>query len=180
MQPVFTIGHSDRDPSEVIAMLRDAGVSRLADVRAFPMSRSNPGFNEAALAPLLAAHGIEYRHLAALGGRRRRDKSIPPQVNALWRNASFHNYADHALTPAFRTGLDALLDWGARRRCAVMCSEAVWWRCHRRIIADWLIAAGREVWHIMAQGRLTAATPTPGAAIGPDGSVTYPAPPASA
>lgn len=161
-------------------MLRGAGVGRLADVRAFPMSRSNPGFNEAAFAPLLAAQGMEYRHFAALGGRRRKVDAIPPQLNALWRSRSFHNYADHALTPPFRAGLDALRGWGADRPCAIMCSEAVWWRCHRRIVTDWLIAAGHEVWHIMAEGRLTAASPTPGAILGSDRSVTYPAPDALA
>ncbi|MBI4045748.1 MAG: DUF488 domain-containing protein, partial [Devosia nanyangense] len=91
-----------------------------------------------------------------------------------WTNDSFHNYADYALSEPFRAGLERLLDEGSRRRCAIMCSEAVWWRCHRRIVADYLIAAGKSVFHIMDKGHIEPAHLTPGAVVQPDGTVLYP------
>src|SRR5690606_20945149 len=99
---------------------------------------------------------------------------IPPQLNAGWRNRSFHNYADYAHTPDFRAGLERLAYLGRERPCAMMCSEAVWWRCHRRIIADYLLARGEEVIHVMARGRLEPARLTSGAVVTSDGSVVYP------
>lgn len=173
--PFFTVGHSNRSAEDFIALLREAEVSRLIDVRAFPRSRTNPAFNEDALPGTLAPHGVSYRHLAALGGRRRKSASVPPEVNAYWTHPSFHNYADYALTPAFRTGLDELIALGRKDRCAIMCSEAVWWRCHRRIVTDWLLAQGETVFHILGPRHVDAARLTEAAVLRADGSVVYPA-----
>ena len=171
--PIFTIGHSNRSVTELIALLREAAADVLADVRAFPRSRTNPQFNGPDLQRDLAAAGIAYRYMPALGGRRHGRKRSSP--NTLWRNESFRAYADYAGTPEFRTGLEELCTVAREHRCAIMCAEAVWWRCHRRIIADYLLAAGFEVVHVLGRGKLTPATPTPGAQRAPDGGVIYPA-----
>ena len=121
----------------------------------------------------LAAAGIAYRFLPALGGRRHgRAESSP---NTLWRNDSFRAYADYAGTGEFRAGLAELCALTGEHRCAIMCAEAVWWRCHRRIIADYLLTAGFEVVHILGPGKLTPATLTPGARPSADGGLVYPA-----
>jgi len=172
--PFFTIGHSDRSIEAFVGLLRPAGVERVVDVRKMPMSRANPQFDEAALAAALAACRMSYEHAPALGGLRGRSPGIAPEINGRWENRSFHNYADYALSAPFRAGLDRLIAEGRARRCAVMCSEAVWWRCHRRLIADNLIARGETVFHIMAPDRLEPARLTPGAVVRPDGSVVYP------
>ena len=172
--PYFTIGHSNRRLDEVIALLQASDVGLVVDVRAFPRSRTNPSFNEDTLPGALASHGMAYRHLAALGGRRRRSETVPPETNGFWTHQSFHHYADYALTPAFQAGLDELVALGRRHRCAIMCSEAVWWRCHRRIVADWLLARGETVCHILGPGRVDAAAMTEGARIAPGPVVTYP------
>jgi uncharacterized protein (DUF488 family) len=126
-------------------------------------------------APALAACDIGYEHIASLGGLRGRARDVPPDVNAFWQNDSFHNYADYAMGESFRRGLTALRDLGRTHRCAVMCAEAVWWRCHRRIIADYLIAAGEAVFHILGPGHIERADRTRAAQAGPDGSLIYPA-----
>lgn len=172
--PYFTIGHSTLTVDELAARLHAAGVTRLIDVRSIRRSRTNPQFNQDALAPALAARGIAYEAMADLGGRRGRQRAVPPEVNGWWDNESFHNYADWALQPAFRAALARLRELGQRQRCAVMCAESVWWRCHRRIIADHLLAAGETVRHIM-DGAIDEARLTPAAQVQPDGSVTYPA-----
>ena len=171
--PFHTIGHSTLTVDELAERLKAAQITQLIDVRAIPRSRTNPQFNRDTLQGALAPHGIGYRHLAALGGRRSLQRNVAPEVNGFWDNRSFHNYADYALQPAFRQGLMALRDLGQRERCAVMCSESLWWRCHRRIIADHLLAAGETVRHIMAD-RIEDAKLTPGAQVHADGSVTYP------
>lgn len=173
-RPFYTIGHSNRSLSGFIDLLAGPGVGNLADIRAFPMTRANPQFNGEVLAAALADRQIGYEHVADLGGLRKRVRDIPPEVNGLWQNRSFHNYADYALTPPFHAGFAHLLAEGERRATAIMCAEAVWWRCHRRIVADWLIARGETVFHIMEGGRLHPATLTPGAVVGPDRTVTYP------
>jgi uncharacterized protein (DUF488 family) len=145
------------------------------DIRKIPASRANPQFNGASLADSLAAAGISYEHAAALGGLRKRDRGVPPDVNGLWTNGSFHNFADYAHSAEFRAGLDRLVEAGRDRPTAIMCSEAVWWRCHRRIVADHLIARGETVLHILAQGRVEPARLTPGAVVRRDGAVVYPA-----
>ena len=171
---VFTIGHSTRPIDEFIALLQQAAIELVVDVRAIPRSRTNPQFNTDVLRDSLAAAGIAYRHLAALGGRRHRPRDAPPSPNQLWRHDSFRNYADYAMSDAFRGGLDELESLAKAQRCAIMCSEAVWWRCHRRIISDYLLADGIEVAHIMAPGNIDPATLTPGAVRLADGRLAYP------
>jgi uncharacterized protein (DUF488 family) len=173
-KPFFTIGHSNRTIAVFIELLRGAEVALVADVRRMPGSRANPQFDGPALAAALAPHQIGYEHMAALGGLRSRAPDAAPETNALWTNKSFHNYADYALTEPFQAGLARLLELGQQRRCAIMCSEAVWWRCHRRIVADYLLASGEKVFHIMGEGRLEPARLTPGAVVGPDHEVYYP------
>ncbi len=173
--PVFTIGHSTRTLAEFVALLREAGVTLLVDVRSIPRSRTTPQFNQETLPGALAAEGIGYRHLSALGGRRHHLKGAPPSVNGFWRVAAFRNYADYAETAEFRAGLAALGALALDDRCAIMCAEAVWWRCHRRIIADYLLAGGARVEHIMGPGKIVPATLTPGARIMADGTLRYPA-----
>ena len=171
--PYFTIGHSTLSVDELVARLRAAGVTLLIDVRSIPRSRTNPQFNRDVLPDALAAHGLRYLALADLGGRRGRQRSVNPECNAFWQNTSFHNYADWALQPPFRQALQQLRELGQRECCAVMCAESVWWRCHRRIIADHLLASGERVFHIM-DGGLVEAQLTEGAQVHPGGTVSYP------
>ncbi len=172
--PFFTIGHSTRTLAELAGLLQLAEVRMLVDVRSVPRSRTNPQFNREGLGEALGAYQIGYRHSAALGGLRGRQKEIGPSPNGLWENASFRNYADYALTAPFRAGLAELRETGARQRTAIMCAEAVWWRCHRRLIADYLLAAGETVFHILSADSIKPATLTPGARPGPEG-IVYPA-----
>jgi uncharacterized protein (DUF488 family) len=173
--PFFTIGHSTRTLEAFAALLRQADIALVADIRTVPRSRTNPQFNTDTLPGALADFDISYEHMAALGGLRGKTRTMPPQTNGFWTNESFHNYADYALSEKFQAGLAHLIDAGHARRCAMMCSEAVWWRCHRRIVADHLIARGESVFHIMGEGRLEPAHLTPGAVIQPGGAVVYPA-----
>lgn len=173
--PFFTIGHSNRSLADFIALLKAPRVECIVDVRKMPMSRANPQFNRDTLPEALAAFQLSYDHIAALGGLRGKARSLPGGINGFWENASFHNYADYALSEPFREGLESLIAEGRRRRCAIMCSEAVWWRCHRRLIADNLIARGERVFHIMGSGRIEAARLTSGAVVRPDRTVVYPA-----
>jgi uncharacterized protein (DUF488 family) len=173
--PFFTVGHSTRSREEFVDLLRTADIGFVADIRTVPKSRTNPQFNKDALPGALAPLRIGYEHLAALGGLRGKSKDLPSHLNGFWTNDSFHNYADYALSPAFRAGLDHLIELGRAQRCAMMCSEAVWWRCHRRIVADHLIARGETVLHLMGHDRMEPARLTAGAVVRPDGSVVYPA-----
>ena len=172
--PFYTIGHSTRSLDGFIALMKAFGIAMVADIRTVPRSRTNPQFIEDVLRRDLAASGLSYEHVAALGGLRGKSKTVPAEVNGLWRNDSFHNYADYALSPEFRAALEHLRGEGHRRRCAMMCAEAVWWRCHRRIVADYLIVRNEPVFHIMGEGRLEPARLTPGAVAQPDGTVRYP------
>lgn len=171
-----TIGHSNRSLDEVLDMLRSARVGMVADVRTFPRSRTNPVFNIDSFPDDLAQAQISYRHFPGLGGRRPKQDSVADDINAFWRVRSFHNYADYALGDEFAAAFHELLSEGEKRRVAVMCSEAVWWRCHRRIITDYLLLNDYPVEHIMAEGRLDQAKPTPGAELTASGKVAYPAP----
>jgi len=157
----------------LVALLQEAAVDLLVDVREFPRSRTNPQFNSDVLPVSLAAVGIGYRHLPALGGRRHHVRNTPPSPNTLWRNQSFRNYADYAATDAFRAGLDELQSLMREHRCAIMCSEAVWWRCHRRIIADYMLAQDIPVGHIMGANKVEPARLTPGARRLPGGNLVY-------
>lgn len=175
--PFFTIGHSDRSFDEFLGLLRKAEVELVVDVRKIPGSSTHPQYNQDELATSLGEAGIAYLHSTGLTGRRPVSQTVPKEVNAWWTNQSFHNYADHALSEEFRTALDQLRDTGRGRRLAVMCAEALWWRCHRRIIADHLLGRGEEVLHIVGGGRPEHAVFSAGAEVEDDGSVRYPAQP---
>jgi uncharacterized protein (DUF488 family) len=161
-RPFFTIGHSNRSLEEFASLLQAVRAEVVADVRKLPRSRANPQFNIEVLPSTLSRYQIDYRHIAALGGLRGRSPNTESSPNGLWRNRSFRNYADYALTPAFRAGLAELTALGGVRTCAVMCSEAVWWRCHRRIIADYLLWQGAVVFHVLGPANVTPAAMTPG------------------
>src|SRR5262245_28331052 len=173
-EPFFTIGHSTRPIAEFIDLLRHAGVWLVVDVRTIPRSLRNPQFSADALAKSLAVHQIEYDRIAALGGLRSKSRDVPPESNAFWSNQSFHNYADYAMTEPFQHGIALLRELGHAQRCAIMCAEALWWRCHRRIIADYLLAAGETVFHILEMDHVEEATITPAAQLGPNDILTYP------
>lgn len=173
--PVFTIGHSNRTIAAFVALLQAGAVKHVVDIRRFPRSRANPGYNADILPGELARYGISHARIEELGGRRAHAKDIPPEVNAFWINRSFHNYADYALSGAFRSGFGNLLEMADERRTAIMCAEALWWRCHRRIVADYLMSKGRTVFHLMAANTVAPATITGAAAPAKDG-LHYPSP----
>ena len=173
--PFFTVGHSTRPVEEFVDLLERAQVACVVDVRTVPRSRTNPQYNHDVLPETLARFEIGYEHIAALGGLRARSHDIPPDVNAFWQNQSFHNYADYSLTQAFHGGLARLRALGHERRCAIMCAEAVWWRCHRRIIADYLISMGEVVFHILGPHHIDEAHMTSAARPNATGTLTYPA-----
>lgn len=144
---IYTVGHSVRPLAEFLRLLSAHGVEQLADIRTVPRSRRHPQFSSDALARSLADAGIAYRHMPALGGLR---KPRADSHNAAWRNDGFRGYADYMETPAFRQALDALVEWSRGAPTAIMCAEAVWWRCHRKLVADALVARGIAVRHIMS------------------------------
>ncbi|HRF84668.1 MAG: DUF488 domain-containing protein [Xanthomonadales bacterium] len=169
---VWTIGHSTRTREEFLALLEAYAIQALADVRRFPGSRRCPWFAGEALALDLAAVGIEYRWLPQLGGRRRVRTGSP---NGGWRNASFQGYADHLDSDEFAEGMAQLLELAARRRTAIMCAEAVWWRCHRALIADVLKLRGIEVVHILGAAHAQEHRYSAAAQVR-DGRLSYPPP----
>ena len=171
---IYTIGHSTRPLPEFVALLREAGVDLIADVRSVPRSRTNPQYNRDTLPGSLAEAGVGYEHIARLGGLRGHRRGAPPSPNGWWENASFRNYADYAMTAPFREGLAELRGLGSERHVAMMCAEAVWWRCHRRIIADYLLAGGEEVRHILSPGHVEAAHLTEAARELEPGVLIYP------
>ena len=150
-------------------MLAANGIEAVADVRQYPASRRYPHFNQRALSESLAQAGVEYVWLPELGGRRR---PRPDSHNTAWRNESFRGYADHMETPEFRAGIEQLLELARRKRTAIMCSEALWWRCHRSLIADFLKAAGIVVEHILDLGK-NEIHPYTSAARLEDGKLSY-------
>jgi uncharacterized protein (DUF488 family) len=171
--PVYTLGHSTRSLEELIDVLHAYRIRVLVDIRTIRRSRKNPQFNEEVLERALAEASIEYVALDALGGLRGRRKREGPPRNDAWEVASFRNYADYAETDAFREGLARLLRIAARKRTVIMCAEAVWWRCHRRIVADHLLARGVPVVHIFTATHAEPATKTPFAVVS-RGTVHYP------
>jgi uncharacterized protein (DUF488 family) len=173
--PFFTIGHSTRPLAAFVDLLRSAEVRLLVDVRTVPRSRTNPQYNADALSAALPAVQVAYQLMSDLGGLRARQRDVPAATNAFWDNASFHNYADYAMSPLFQSALAELRRLGGEQRCAIMCAEAVWWRCHRRIIADYLLAAGEQVFHILGPRQIEAARLTAAAKSGPAGTLIYPA-----
>lgn len=166
---IYTIGHSTHSLAELVELLKGHGVGQLADVRAYPSSRRMPWFNREPLIRELPPLGIEYAHVPQLGGRR--DPS-PHSRNAAWREPGFRGYADHMASPEFAAGLEALEALASRRTTAVMCAEALWWRCHRRLVSDALTVRGWGVVHVGSSGRATAHQLTPFAVV-EAGTLTY-------
>ncbi|MBU6420935.1 MAG: DUF488 domain-containing protein [Gammaproteobacteria bacterium] len=167
---VWTIGHSTRSLDELAALLRENSVQHLVDIRTMPRSRHNPQFNTDTLPASLAARGLAYTHLSALGGLRHTRKD---SINTGWRNASFRGYADYMQTPEFAAALEELMRVAQAQSTVIMCAEAVPWRCHRSLVADALTVHGFDVRHIMGQGKWHSHKLTPFAHI--DGvHVTYP------
>lgn len=148
---IYTIGHSTHTLKEFISMLQAFDIATLVDIRRFPGSRMYPQFNKEALAEELMGAGIGYVHLESLGGRRKPDKD---SKNKRWRNKSFQGYADYMATKDFEKGIIKLEAIAAKQTTAYMCSEALWWRCHRSMISDYLKAKGWQVMHIMGPGKV--------------------------
>jgi uncharacterized protein (DUF488 family) len=148
---IWTIGHSTRDIASFISLLQANGIKLLVDVRTLPGSKRYPQFNKEALADSLGKSGIRYEHFPELGGRR---KARPDSSNTAWRNASFRGYADYMETGDFHKGVKRLLDLADTNPTAIMCAEAVWWRCHRSLISDYLKARGIEVMHILDANKI--------------------------
>jgi hypothetical protein len=174
VRTLYTLGHSSHPVAELIDTLREVGVTRLVDIRSFPRSRTNPQFNVEVLPEALRVAGISYVHLAALGGRRGKSKSVQEDTNAGWELPAFHNYADYAQTAPFTESLCDLLEMASRETCAIMCAEAVWWRCHRRIVTDHMLAHGVPVVHLLPGGKSRPASLTPFAVVGAHARVLYP------
>lgn len=172
--PFFTIGHSTRTLEEFTDLLETHDIRLVVDVRKLAGSARFPQFDADTLGAHLATRGIELRRIEALTGRRGVSHTVPFEVNSWWHNRSFHNYADHALSAEFRDGLAQLREWGHATPSALMCAEAVWWRCHRRIISDHLIAHEETVLHIMGPGDAKPAELSAGAQIDAAHRVTYP------
>jgi uncharacterized protein (DUF488 family) len=167
---VYTIGHSTRALDVFVALLHAHGVTQLADVRTVPKSRRHPHFAQEALSESLPAAGIRYRHFPGLGGLR---KPAADSHNTGWKHAGFRGYADYMQTPAFTAALDELIAWSREAPTAVMCAEAVWWSCHRQLIADALVARGVDVRHITSPAAAGAHTLTSFARVDRE-RVTYP------
>ncbi|HYL35241.1 MAG TPA: DUF488 domain-containing protein [Bryobacteraceae bacterium] len=169
-RPISTIGHSTHGIEEFIELLKEHQITQLIDVRTIPRSRHNPQFNREKLPYSLQAAGIAYRHMPGLGGLRRAQAD---SINTGWRNASFRGFADYMQTPEFRNSLQELIDLAAGQPTAVMCAEAVPWRCHRSLIADALVARGIPVLEILSATQARPHAMTPFARV--DGAeVTYP------
>lgn len=168
---VWSIGHSTHPWDAFLALLGTNGITTLVDIRTVPKSRRHPHFHTDALSRELPPHGVEYVHLADLGGWRH---AAPDSPNDGWRNASFRGYADYAMTEPFAAGLAALRAHADDGPTAMMCSEALWWRCHRRLVADRLVLGGDEVRHIGSNGRTQTHEITSFATVR-DGQLVYPA-----
>jgi uncharacterized protein (DUF488 family) len=170
MRQILTIGHSTHEPEAFVALLRGGGVEALADVRRYPGSRRMPWFGSAPLAAALDAAGIRYLHLPELGGRR---DPLPGSPNGGWRVGQFQGYADHMASEEFAAGLERLLSLARERPTAVMCAEAQWRRCHRRLLSDVLVVRGWDVVHVDARGGREGHTVTD-FAVAEGERVTYP------
>lgn len=166
---IWTIGHSTRPLGEFLGLLTENRIQAIADVRSHPGSRHCPQYGQAALRDALVEHGLDCHWIQALGGRRRARKDSP---NTAWRNASFRGYADYMQTAEFAKGLGELLELARKKRTTLMCAEAVWWRCHRSMVADTLKARGVRVMHIMGTDSVTE-HPWTGPARIVDGKLTY-------
>ncbi|MCW2971955.1 MAG: hypothetical protein JWN72_228 [Thermoleophilia bacterium] len=174
---LYTIGHSNRDVATLVDLLDENAIQLVVDVRAFPGSRRQPHFARPALARELSVAGIAYQHMSALGGRRR-GGDVPPEVGAGWRSDSFAAYARYAQTAPFVFALRDLLTLATGRRVAIMCSEAVPWRCHRWLISDAVVAQGWRVLHVMGEHALREHVLSPFSVVDA-GQVTWPGPPSA-
>ncbi|MCE1205710.1 MAG: DUF488 domain-containing protein [Holophagaceae bacterium] len=172
---LYTIGHSTRPVDELIDILRAFKVTRLVDIRSIPRSRTNPQFNLDVLPKTLGGAEISYVHLLELGGRRGKSVCIEEDVNAAWERQPFHNYADYAQTAPFRAGLSKLLRVASEETCVIMCAEAVWWRCHRRIVTDHVLVHGVSVIHLFTTTKSELASLTPFAVVDAHDRISYPA-----
>ena len=172
---LFTIGHSNRSFEEFKCLLKEFQIQVIADVRRYPSSRKFPHFNQDTLSGLLEAEGIQYVWMEALGGLRHtgRDKKSP---NVGLRSPAFRNYADHMMTEKFLDAAQKLLVLAAKEPTAIMCAERFFWKCHRRLLSDFLVARGVDVTHILELNNLRLHTLTPGAFITKEGGVLYPEP----
>ena len=170
---LFSIGHSNQPLDRFLGLLVQHRVEALVDIRRFPSSRKYPHWNEKNLAASVQEAGIEYHWIEALGGRRRSKKAAPASLNLGLRNESFRTYADYMLTEEFHRAAGELLEIAARKRTAMMCAEAVYWRCHRRLVSDFLLAKNVTVQHIFPNGEVRPHKLTEGARVG-QGEVTYP------
>jgi uncharacterized protein (DUF488 family) len=168
---IYTIGHSTRSAEELLGLLGEAGVKVVADVRAFPSSRRHPHVNRGSLPGWLGPAGIDYIHLPGLGGRR---TPVPGSPNGGWQERAFQGYADHMSSDEFRRALAELEAVARERPTAIMCAEAVWWRCHRRLIADVLTARGWRVEHLGIGDAAVVHELPDFAVVEPDGSLIYP------
>jgi uncharacterized protein (DUF488 family) len=171
--PIYTIGHSTKSIPAFVELLSVGKADFVIDIRSIARSRTNPQYNQDTLPIALAAYQIGHAQIPELGGLRKKSTTVPPEINSFWINQSFHNYADYALSDEFRAGLHRLMEWASSRRCAIMCAEAVWWRCHRRIVADYLLHNGRMVLHLMGSSRAEPATMNEAARVAANGLV-YP------
>jgi uncharacterized protein (DUF488 family) len=168
---VWTVGHSTHPLDAFVALLIAHDIAQVADIRTVPRSRRQPHFDSDALARSLPERGVAYLHLPSLGGWRHPSSDSP---NGAWRNLSFRGYADYAMGEEFADGLAQLRGIAAERRTAMMCAEALWWRCHRRLVADRLLVVGDTVCHVSAAGQVSAHRLTPFANVESDGQITYP------
>jgi uncharacterized protein (DUF488 family) len=169
---LFTVGHSNLDAAKFLDLLGRHDIEVLVDVRRFPGSRSFPHFNAESLSKTLVDNGIDYYWIEELGGRRAKSAGRTSQNTGL-RNASFRNYADYMQTDAFRAGIDRLTQIAAEKRTVIMCAESVYWRCHRRLVADFLLAHDWTIHHIFPTGETRPHQPTAGVRL-TDDTVTYP------
>ena len=170
--PIYTVGHSTRPAADFLALLAENEIALLTDVRRFPASRRHPQFSRQALEESLRENGIDYLHEPDLGGRR---APRPDSPNTAWRVAAFRGYADHMESPGFQAALARLIANGASRPTVILCAEALPWRCHRRLIADALVARGIPVVDILAPGKVEPHILNPDARPLPDGRLVYPA-----
>ena len=173
-RPFYTIGHSTRSLEEFVGLLRPQEIKLVIDVRSVPRSRTNPQYNAEEFAKTLSEFQIGYEHIGDTRRTSRKEAERTTERECLWKNQSFHNYADYARSEEFRSGLARLRELGMQRHVSVMCAEAVWWRCHRRIISDYLIAADETVFHILGANHVAPARLTPGALLEMGGTVSYP------
>lgn len=167
---IYTVGHSTRSADQLLEILRTVRIGTVADVRSFPSSRRHPQFNRGELEQWLPQAAIDYLHFGELGGRR---KPVAGSPNGGWRERGFRGYADHMASSEFDAGLQRLVEAAAAKPTAVMCAEALWWRCHRRLLADVLTLRGWDVWHV-GSGDPIRHEVTPFAEVGEGGAVTYP------